>query len=117
MHWQRRLAVLFHVLALAGRTSVAAGPGQVPNAPYQQEAPRDTEFNEYCRVVRVTRQMRFGAPSRLPLTHRQHLQKYISKGKVSRRAQGICWISGGNKIPSWREQVVPRRDPRTELRQ
>ena len=42
MHWQRRLAALFVVLALAGCASVAAGPGQAPNAPYQQGDPRDT---------------------------------------------------------------------------
>jgi hypothetical protein len=42
MRWQRRLAALFVVLALAGCTSVAVGPGQVPNAPYQQSDPHDT---------------------------------------------------------------------------
>jgi hypothetical protein len=35
------MAALFLVLALAGCASVAAGPGQVPNAPYQQTDPRD----------------------------------------------------------------------------
>jgi hypothetical protein len=38
----RRMAVLFVVLALAGCASMAAGPGQTPNAPYQQDDPRDT---------------------------------------------------------------------------
>jgi hypothetical protein len=38
----RRLAVLLVVLALAGCASMAAGPGQTPNAPYQQSDPRDT---------------------------------------------------------------------------
>jgi hypothetical protein len=42
MHWQRRLAALFVVLALAGCASMSAGPGQTPNAPYQQGDPRDT---------------------------------------------------------------------------
>ena len=42
MHWQIRLAALFVVLALAGCASVAAGPGQAPNAPYEQGDPRDT---------------------------------------------------------------------------
>jgi hypothetical protein len=36
------MAALFVVLALAGCTSVAAGPGRAPNAPYQQGDPRDT---------------------------------------------------------------------------
>ena len=39
---QRRLAALFAVLALAGCAPVAVGPGQTPNAPYQQADPRDT---------------------------------------------------------------------------
>jgi hypothetical protein len=38
----RRLAVLFVVLAFAGCDSMAAGPGQTPNAPYPQSDPRDT---------------------------------------------------------------------------
>jgi hypothetical protein len=42
MHWQIWLAALFVVMALAGCASVAAGPGQAPNAPYQQSDPRDT---------------------------------------------------------------------------
>jgi hypothetical protein len=42
MHWRRRLAALFLVLALGGCASAAAGPGQAPNAPYQQRDPRDT---------------------------------------------------------------------------
>jgi hypothetical protein len=33
MHWRRPLAALFVVLALGGCASVAAGPGQAPNAP------------------------------------------------------------------------------------
>ena len=41
MNRQRRLAALFVVLALGGCTSVAAGPGEGPNAPYQQHEPRD----------------------------------------------------------------------------
>jgi hypothetical protein len=40
--WQRRLAALFVLVALAGCASMAAGPGQAPNAPYQQGDPRDT---------------------------------------------------------------------------
>src|ERR1700720_421728 len=39
MHWPRCLAALFVVLALAGCASVAAGPRQAPNAPYQQGDP------------------------------------------------------------------------------
>ena len=39
---QRRLAALFAVLALTGCALVAVGPGQTPNAPYQQADPRDT---------------------------------------------------------------------------
>jgi hypothetical protein len=42
MDWQRTLSALFVVLALAGGASVAAGPGQAPNAPHQQGDPRDT---------------------------------------------------------------------------
>jgi hypothetical protein len=42
MHWQGRLAALFVVLALAGCASVAVGPGQTPNARYQEADPRDT---------------------------------------------------------------------------
>ena len=42
MHWHRSLAALFVVLALAGCAPVAAGPDQPPNAPYQQNEPRDT---------------------------------------------------------------------------
>ena len=42
MKWDRRLAALFVVLALAGCAPVAVGPGQTPNAPYQQADPRDT---------------------------------------------------------------------------
>jgi hypothetical protein len=38
----RSLAALLIVLALAGCAAVAAVPGQVPNAPYQQSDPRDT---------------------------------------------------------------------------
>jgi hypothetical protein len=36
------MAVLFVVLALAGCASMSAGPGQMPNLPYQQGDPRDT---------------------------------------------------------------------------
>jgi hypothetical protein len=36
------IGAIFVVLALAGCASVAAGPGQAPNAPYQQADPRDT---------------------------------------------------------------------------
>ena len=39
---RRRMAALFVVLALAGCASVVSGPGQAPNAPYQQSDPRDT---------------------------------------------------------------------------
>jgi uncharacterized protein YceK len=39
---RRRMVALFVLLALAGCASVAAGPGQAPNAPYQQSDPRDT---------------------------------------------------------------------------
>ena len=43
MQFRRRLAALFVVLALAGCAPVAVGPGQMPNAPYQQQGdPRDT---------------------------------------------------------------------------
>jgi hypothetical protein len=42
MPWQRRLAVLFVMLALAGCAPVAGGPDHVPNAPYQQNDTRDT---------------------------------------------------------------------------
>jgi hypothetical protein len=42
MRLRRRVAALFLALALAGCASVAAGPGQAPNAPYQQGDPRDT---------------------------------------------------------------------------
>jgi hypothetical protein len=42
MDWQRTLSALFVVLALAGCASVAAGPGQAPNATHQQGDPRDT---------------------------------------------------------------------------
>jgi len=42
MFLPRRMAVLFVVLALAGCASMSAGPGQTPNAPYQQGDPRDT---------------------------------------------------------------------------
>ena len=42
MHSRRRMAELFVLLALAGSVSVAAGPAQAPNAPYQQDDPRDT---------------------------------------------------------------------------
>jgi hypothetical protein len=38
---RRPVAVLFVVLALAGCASMPAGPGQTPNAPYQQGDPRD----------------------------------------------------------------------------
>ena len=34
---QRRLAALFALLALTGCVPVAVGPGQAPNAPYQQQ--------------------------------------------------------------------------------
>ncbi|HEX4185591.1 MAG TPA: hypothetical protein VHY78_07000 [Stellaceae bacterium] len=42
MNWRRRLAALFVVVAFAGCVSVAAGPRQPPNPPYQQGDPRDT---------------------------------------------------------------------------
>jgi hypothetical protein len=38
MNWHRRLAALFALLALTGCAPVAVGPGQTPNAPYQQYA-------------------------------------------------------------------------------
>jgi hypothetical protein len=37
-----RMTMLFVFFALAGCTSVVAGPAQAPNAPYQQGDPRDT---------------------------------------------------------------------------
>jgi hypothetical protein len=42
MLFWRRMAALFAVLALAGCASMAAGPGQAPNAPYHQSDPRET---------------------------------------------------------------------------
>jgi hypothetical protein len=42
MHRRPRFAALFVVLAIAGCASVAAGPGQAPNTPYEQQDPRDT---------------------------------------------------------------------------
>jgi hypothetical protein len=39
---RRGMAALFLVSALAGCASIAAGPGQAPNTPYQQDDPRDT---------------------------------------------------------------------------
>ena len=42
MPLRRRLAALFALLALTGCVPVAVGPGQAPNAPYQQQGdPRD----------------------------------------------------------------------------
>jgi hypothetical protein len=42
MIWHRQVTALSLVLALVGCASVAAGPGQAPNTPYQQGDPRDT---------------------------------------------------------------------------
>jgi hypothetical protein len=42
MLFWRRMTMLFVFFALAGCTSVVAGPAQAPNAPYQQGDPRDT---------------------------------------------------------------------------
>ena len=42
MHWRIRLAALFVLLALAGCAPAAGEPGQAPNAPYQEQDPRDT---------------------------------------------------------------------------
>jgi len=42
MHWHRRVAALFVMLALAGCAPVPVGPGQAPNAPSQQDDHRDT---------------------------------------------------------------------------
>jgi hypothetical protein len=42
MNWQKWVAVLLVMLALAGCAPVVAVPGQAPNAPYQQADPRDT---------------------------------------------------------------------------
>jgi hypothetical protein len=42
MHRQKRFAMLFFVLTLIGCAPAAVGPGQVPNAPHQQNDPRDT---------------------------------------------------------------------------
>jgi hypothetical protein len=42
MHCQRQLAALLVLFALAGCAPGAVGPGQTPNAPYQQGDPRDT---------------------------------------------------------------------------
>ena len=41
MNLRSWLAALFAIFVLAGCTSVAAGQGQGPNAPYQQHEPRD----------------------------------------------------------------------------
>jgi len=42
MHWHRRVAALFVVLAFTGCAPLAGGQGQAPNAPYQQDDTRDT---------------------------------------------------------------------------
>ena len=42
MNWQRRVAALFVILALAGCAAAPAGPRQVQNTPHQQDDPRDT---------------------------------------------------------------------------
>jgi len=42
MDRRRGLAALFVALALTGCAPVAVGSGQAPNAPYQQDDPRDT---------------------------------------------------------------------------
>jgi hypothetical protein len=42
MDCRRGLALLFVALVLAGCAPAAVGPGQAPNAPYQQSDPRDT---------------------------------------------------------------------------
>jgi hypothetical protein len=42
MSWHSRFAVLLIILTLAGCVHLAGGSGEAPNAPYQQEDPRDT---------------------------------------------------------------------------
>ncbi len=42
MNWRIPLAVLFAVLAFAGCAPATGEPGQAPNAPYQEQDPRDT---------------------------------------------------------------------------
>jgi hypothetical protein len=42
MHRQRRFAILLVVLTLIGCAPVAVAPGLAPNAPHQQDDPRDT---------------------------------------------------------------------------
>jgi hypothetical protein len=42
MNWDGWLTALLVMLALAGFAPVVAVPGQAPNAPYQQDDPRDT---------------------------------------------------------------------------
>ena len=42
MNWCIPLTALLVMLALADCAPVASGPGQAPNAPYEQGDPRDT---------------------------------------------------------------------------
>jgi hypothetical protein len=41
MNWWISLAALLVVLALVGCSAAGGRPGEVPNAPYQQDDPRD----------------------------------------------------------------------------
>jgi hypothetical protein len=42
MNWYKGVAAAFVMLAHVGCAPMAAGPGQAPNAPYQQDDTRDT---------------------------------------------------------------------------
>ena len=42
MNWHRRFTALLVILVSTGCAPAAVGPGQAPNALYQQSEPRDT---------------------------------------------------------------------------
>ena len=84
MHWQGRLAALFVVLALTGCAPAAVGPGQTPNAPYQQADPRDTGLAPVKWSLVVDEPPRLGSNS----TARAGIRpegRYYSGGKRGER--------------------------------
>src|SRR4029077_14291624 len=89
MHWPRCLAALFGVLALAGCASVAAGPRQAPNAPYQQGDPREHQRNALTREPAAS-------PSSEPGAAAQHAVPIGARVTTGFR---VDWVKPNRPLP------------------